>query len=200
MAAAVSGDIRPPQTKGDPLDSSTIIILVVIGIALVVALAVAALLVRRRNSSLKQRFGEEYDRTVDRTGDKGVAEDELERRVERREAIDVVELDDAARERYRVDWFEVQKGFVDQPRESVIAADELITDVMRVRGYPVEDFDRRTDDLSVDHPDVVKHYRRGHDIADRSRDGLASTDELREAVVDYRQLFERLVGAGEVAS
>ena len=99
----------------------------------------------------------------------------------------------AARDRYRDNWQSVQSEFVDNPTAAVAAADSLIQSVMVERGYPVEDFDRRTADISVDHPDVVQNYRRGHGLAERSASGEASTEDLRQAMTHYRALFVELL-------
>ena len=98
-----------------------------------------------------------------------------------------------ARARYATEWHGVQERFVDAPAESVAEADVLVMQVMRERGYPVDDFERRAADVSVDHPDLVSHYRSGHEVADRSRAGQADTEELRQAVVHYRALFDALL-------
>ncbi len=169
-------------------------------IVLIVAVALAAAAVwfgmrwsRRRH--LAGRFGPEYERAVAETGSRTTAERVLEQREERVAALDIRPLAVEERERYAADWKQVQARFVDEPRPAVDEADRLIADVMQHRGYPVGDFERRADDLSVDHPDVVQHYRAGHELALRSREGRASTEDLRQAMVHYRELFEDLLSA-----
>ena len=169
---------------------------VVVGVAVIAVVIMAVLLVlaNRRTASLRDRFGPEYDRTVEATGDKRDAEAELQGRAERRAQLPVRALTQASRERYQQEWRAVQQQFVDDPAGAVSGADRLIQSVMRERGYPVEDFDQRADDLSVDHPDVVENYRQGHRLAMDSNDrGEFGTEDLRQAMWHYRRLFEELV-------
>ena len=170
---------------------------VLVGIAVVVIVAIAATLVmsRRRSAALRDQFGPEYDRTVEASGEKRNAEAELLERRERREQFSITPLAPAARERYQEDWRMVQSQFVDDPASAVTSADRLIQSVMRERGYPVEDFDQRADDLSVDYPDVVQNYREGRQLARSGRDmDKESTEDLRRAFRCYRALFDELVG------
>jgi CHAT domain-containing protein len=150
---------------------------------------------RRRTAALQERFGPEYQRTVSTAGEKRAAEAELEERQERHEQFQLQPLAPAAQQRYQEDWRMVQSQFVDDPASAVAAADTLIQTVMRERGYPVEDFDRRADDLSVEHPDVVDNYRQGHRLAEASRTpDKSATEDLRRAMRHYRALFDDLVG------
>jgi hypothetical protein len=166
-------------------------------IAVVVVLAVLGVIwyaMRdRRSRELKGRFGPEYDRVAADAPTKRDAEAELRQREERREHFDIRPLDPATRDRYRAEWTDLQARFVDDPAGAVGDADQLIQTVMRKRGYPVEDFDTRAADLSVEHPDVVEHYRAAHGLAVAHERGKASTDDLRHAVRHYRALFEALV-------
>ena len=148
---------------------------------------------RRRRQRLVETFGPEYDRTVDDVGKRRRAEAELADRVERRERIDVRPLSDAARDRYGRQWTDLQLEFVDRPQVAVVAADDLVGQVMRDRGYPVDDFDTQADLVSVDHPDIVEHYRDAHGIYERQSHGSASTEDLRRAVISYRVLFDELL-------
>jgi len=168
-------------------------------VAAVLALAVLAWLVvrARRTSALKERFGPEYDRVTAGASNTREAEAELREREQRRSDFDIRPLDPGARERYREQWEAVQARFVDDPAGAVSEADVLIQSVMRERGYPVEDFDTRSADLSVDHPDVVENYRAAHGIATAHARGNAGTEELRQAVKHYRSLFEELLQARE---
>lgn len=180
---------------------TTVLILVIVVVVLVVA--VAALLIPRlreqkRSSELQRRFGPEYDRTVSSAGDRRAAEQELERRAERREQFDIRDLEPGERQRYAQAWRETQKRFVDSPGEAIGEADELVGRVMRDRGYPVDDFEQRADDLSVDHPGVVEDYRAANRIAVAHRRGEATTEDLRRALVHYRSLFDRLLGDDSV--
>jgi len=166
-------------------------------IAIVVVAVLAAVvwqaLARRRTGRLQQQFGPEYDRTLGKADSKRDAEAELQAREERRQQLDIRPLSQAARDRYIQSWQSVQAQFVDDPRNAVATADSLIQSVMTERGYPVEDFDHRAADISVDHPQVVENYRNGHRLAQASADGGDSTEDLRQAMRHYRALFDELV-------
>jgi len=168
---------------------------VLIGVAVVVVLAAAVwqALARRRTGRLQNRFGPEYDRQVADADSRRAAEAELQAREERRQRLEITPLSRAARDRYLQTWQVVQAQFVDDPRGAVAAADRLIQSVMTERGYPVEDFDQRAADVSVDHPQVVENYREGHRLARASADGSDSTEHLRQAMRHYRALFDELV-------
>lgn len=167
---------------------------VILAIVVVIALGVIGWLWARmrRTQQLQDRFGPEYTRTVDEHGDAGAAEKELREREARREQFDIRPLASESRTRYLVRWKEVQACFVDDPAPAVGDADRLIGEVMRERGYPVDDFEQRASDLSVDYPEVVENYRAGHAIA-AGGEGDADTEDLRQAMVHYRSLFDRLV-------
>jgi FtsZ-interacting cell division protein ZipA len=172
----------------------TTVALIAIAVAVVVLVALALWMrARRRSRLLQNRFGSEYDRTIEGSDSRKEAEQELRERERRREELDIVPLDDRARAQYMEAWLGVQQRFVDAPAESVAEADVLVMQVMRDRGYPVDDFERRAADVSVDHPDVVEHYRSAHAVAGRSRAEASDTEELRGAVVHYRALFDALL-------
>jgi hypothetical protein len=173
------------------MDQMTMIAIVV-GVALVV-LAAVLLTQRRRSDELRARYGPEYDHIVDRFGDKRHAEAELRRRVERVELLNVRALSPQERGVYLTQWRAVQARFVDDPKGAVTDADRLVEEVMKTRGYPVADFDQREADLSVHHPRVVSNYRSARDIARRHRRGEATTEDLRQAMVFYRELFQDLL-------
>jgi hypothetical protein len=167
-------------------------------VAIVVVIVLLALLAffadrQRRSRKLQETFGPEYDRTVSETGDRRAAEAELLERTGRREGFDIVPLEPEARARYVEAWRNTQAQFVDEPAEATREADRLITSVMRDRGYPVDDFEQRAADLSVDHPQVVDDYRAAHAIAAANDRSEASTEDLRQALVHYRSLFEDLL-------
>jgi FtsZ-interacting cell division protein ZipA len=171
---------------------------IVIAIVALIVIGVAAYFVwaNRRTERLKEQFGPEYDRMLDEREDRRVVESELEERRARREQLDIRPLDSATRQRYSSQWKDVQARFVDEPREAVREADELITTVMRDRGYPMDDFEQRAADISVDHPRVVENYRSAHDVFDRTgAEGSTedNTEELRRAFVHYRALFAELL-------
>jgi hypothetical protein len=173
------------------MDQGTMIAIVV-G---VLVLAVIGWLVwqRQRSEQLKARYGPEYARTVNELGDTRRAESELIKRQERVAALDIRPLTVAQQSRYQQQWRAVQTRFVDDPKGAVTDADALVEDAMRTRGYPVSDFDQRAADLSVHHPRVVENYRAARDIAHRHRRGEATTEDLRQAMVYYRGLFEDLL-------
>lgn len=168
---------------------------VVIALAAVVVLAIVVwqALARRRTGQLQEQFGPEYDRTVGTSESKREAEAELQAREQRRRELEIRPLPSAARYRYLEAWQGVQSQFVDDPSAAVARADELIQSVMSERGYPVEDFEQRAADVSVDHPQVVENYREGHRLAQSSANGSGSTEDLRQAMRRYRALFDELV-------
>lgn len=167
----------------------------VLVIVIVVLLAAVGLLVarQRRSAQLREGFGPEYDRVVRERGDQGAAEAELRERRERRRGYDIRALEPEARERYAERWSATQARFVDQPASALAEADTLVGEVMSDRGYPVEDFERQAADVSVDHPHVVEHYRQAHAIHVSSGEQRASTEDLRQAMVHYRALFDELL-------
>jgi hypothetical protein len=166
-------------------------VLIVIGVIAVAAIA-WIVMSRRRTARLRERFGPEYNRVASSTDRKHDAEQELIRREERRESFELQPLSDAARDGYVSEWKSVQADFVDEPESAVARADSLLQRVMADRGYPVEKFDQRAADLSVDHPSVVENYREGHRLATEG-DG---TEDLRQAMRHYRKLFDELVDSG----
>lgn len=176
------------------MSSTVVIILVVVVVLLVLG---AVLLIRhRRGAHLREQFGSEYDRTVDETGGRRRAEQELEQRRDRRESLDIRPLPPDQRELYREHWARLQQGFPDDPGGTVRNADGLVVAIMRDRGYPVGEFDQRAADVSVDHPDAVEHYREARRIAEAHGAGRASTDDLRLAVTSYRALVDALLEDG----
>ena len=168
---------------------------IVIAVAAVVVLALVlwSALRARRTRTLREGFGPEYDRTVAEAPSKREAESDLTERQKRREELDIRPLDPAARDRYVETWRETQARFVDDPAAAIGEADTLIQQVMRDRGYPVEDFDQRAADVSVDHPEVVNNYRAAHAISIAHERERASTEDLRVAMVHYRSLFDELL-------
>lgn len=169
--------------------------ILVLAVVIVVLLAIVGWLLydRRRRTELRSTFGPEYERTVEDTGDRRAAEDDLRARKERVDALEIRPLPAAARDRYQSEWHDVQALFVDEPKSAIDDADDLIGRVMQERGYPVADFEQRAADVSVDHGQVVDHYRAAHDIATRADDRDVGTEELRQAMVHYRALFDDLI-------
>jgi len=168
-------------------------VLIAIAVVAVLAVVLWQAVARRRTGKLQEQFGPEYDRTLGSTGSKRDAEAELQAREERRQQLEIRPLSQAARDRYLQSWQTVQAQFVDDPRSAVAGADSLIQSVMADRGYPVDDFEQRAAAVSVDHPQVVDHYRQGHALAKASAGGSESTEDLRQAMRHYRALFEELV-------
>lgn len=178
------------------MDTSAIILLAVVLVA-VVGAAVWMLTQRRRTEDLRQRFGPEYDHTVNELGDQRQAEAELEARRKRVERLDIRPLEPAERDRFVTAWRSTQAKFVDEPAAAITEADRLVAEVMQARGYIVGDFDQRAADISVDHPNVLANYRAAHTIALANERGAASTEDLRQAMVHYRALFEDLLETRE---
>ena len=180
--------------------STTAWVAVAIVAAVIIAGAVAWWAYRRRRSrGLRETFGHEYDRTVSDAPTRRDAEQELLDRARRHEEFDIRPLPAATRDRYLLEWRGIQERFVENPASAIGDADDLIQQVMRERGYPVEDFEQRAADLSVDHPDVVEDYRAGHAVARAHARGEATTEDLRNALLRYRSLFESLLETREAA-
>lgn len=170
--------------------------LVIIIVAVVVAAIAALLLFRKqRSKKLRSRFGPEYEHAVQMYGSSPKAEDALMARQKRMEKLHIHSLPPAERDRFASEWHELQARFVDDPSGSIEGADKLVCAVMQARGYVMSDFEGRAEDLSVDHADVVRNYRAAHEIALRRDRGEASTEDLRQAMVYYRDLFDELLEA-----
>ena len=175
------------------MTTAIIIIVLLILAAVAVAIWMRAQQAKRREG-LQDRFGPEYDRAVDEHGDRKAAEKKLADTASRRDSIEVRPLEPAERERYSTEWTRVQADFVDSPTAATREADGLVQSVMRDRGYPVDDFETRSQMLAADHPEVVEHYRAAHAVG--SRQDPVDTEELRQAFVHYRALFELLLDDG----
>lgn len=158
---------------------------------LVVAAIVYAVIVRQRSAKLQERFGSEYDRRVEATDSRRKAEGELRDVEERREHVDIVPLSDSSRRQYEAEWESIQREFVERPVTAVAAADDLIVAVMAERGYPVGQFDEQADLVSADYPDVAGRYRAAYAVREKSSD--ATTEDLRQAFVHYRELFDEML-------
>jgi hypothetical protein len=166
------------------------------GVVILVIAGLVWLYVQKRRSTtaaLRQKFGPEYERAVHQQGSERKAEAKLADRQERVEKLNIRGVDPIEREHFSKQWESVQSRFVDSPRGAVAAADDLVSSLMKARGYPGSDFDQRAADISVDHPRVVENYRSAHDIALRVGKNGASTEDLRTAMIHYRSLFEELV-------
>jgi len=182
---------------------------IVIAAVVVAVVAIVAIVVmrQRRRTELRESFGSEYDRAVARQGDVRKGESDLMARRERRAELDIRPLSPQSRTTYARSWEQTQARFVDNPATALAQADALIIAVMEERGYPMDDFERRAEDISVDHPDVVQHYRAAHDISVRvdedpnastsSTVSDVSTEDLRQGLVHYRALFQELLEPDE---
>jgi len=167
---------------------------------LVAGIAGMLVLRKRRTQRLRAQFGgAEYSRALADGGSRRKAEAGLEERTERVEALHIRPLAPSDRARFAESWRRIEGRFVDGPGGAVADADQLLRDLMSTRGYPVTDFEQRAADVSVDHPLVIDNYRKAHDIALRQTRGQASTEDLRQAMIHYRTLFEDLAGEPELA-
>lgn len=167
---------------------------IVVGMVVVIAglLAIALIIRAKRSQRLKVRFGPEYNRTVREMGNTAQAEAKLETLANRVKRFHIVPLSKSAREDFVAAWQKIQGRFVDNPKESLAEADQLIQELMSARGYPVTEFEQRAADISVDYPRIVEHYRAGHDISVRHLQGRASTEDMRQGMIHYRTLFAEL--------
>jgi hypothetical protein len=174
------------------VDSQTLMMVGVAVVALLLALAAWAYTSRLRRVNLRERFGPEYDRTVEAVGP-ARADSVLRERAERVSRFNLHKLTQEQADAFAREWRRIQARFVDDPAGAVGDADALVTQLMSARGYPLEDFDRRAADLSVDHPVVVQNYRTARTLASRRQRGEAGTEEMRQAVVNYRVLVDELL-------
>jgi hypothetical protein len=171
-------------------------LIALVAVVIVIIAVLAWLYVRKRRSTtadLRLKFGPEYERAVLKHGSERKAQSKLEDREKRVEKLNIRDLDSMEHERFSKRWEAVQSRFVDSPKGAVAEADDLVSSVMKARGYPVSDFDQRAADISVDHPRVVENYRSAHEIALRVGKDQATTEDLRTAMIHYRSLFEELV-------
>ncbi len=174
------------------MDTNTISIIVAV-VLVVVVLVIWFVFRKRRTRALRERFGSEYDRTLDEDGSRQRAEQELGKREKRVEVLEIHRLSPEQRENFLGQWRVIQTDFVNEPSAAVEKADKLIKEVMQARGFPIDDFEKRAADISVVHPNVVPNYRSAHAIANRNKMGEVGTEELRQAFVNYRSLFEELL-------
>ena len=167
---------------------TVVLVLVVVGTILGLVFAR-----RRRSERFHDQFGPEYDHTVQAMGGEKKAQTELEERRKHVEALDIRPLSVSERGRYLADWAAVQSKFVDEPGQAIVDADRLIMEVMQLRNYPVSDFEQRAADISVNYPALVTNYRAAREIAVKNEQHQADTEELRQAMIHYRSLFEELL-------
>ena len=179
------------------MNTSALIILAVVAVVAVIVTILA--LKTRRTQQLKSRFGSEYGRAIQETGNKARAEAKLEKLEKRVHSFKLSLLSPSARAEFAAEWQKIQGRFVDDPKDALTEADQLVQKMLAVQGYPMTDFEQRAADISVDHPQVVENYRAGHDIALRHAQGRASTEDMRQAMIHYRALFNELSGQPEIA-
>ena len=175
------------------MQSSTLLVLLAVAALVALAIIIWAAVRGRRTTHLRERFGDEYDRTVEEQGKRAKAEAALHEREQRVAKLEIRALTAEQRSAAITEWREVKATFVDGPVEAVHHADRLLASIMKARGYPMADFDRRYEDLTVDHGEVARHYREGHEITERHRLGQASTEDLRQAMIHFEALFDDLV-------
>ncbi len=182
------------------LSSTQIEVIIAVVVVLAAGIAIALFVQKRRTQKLRTQFGgAEYARAVKEGGSQRKAEALLDKRADHVEALQIRTLSAADRARFVESWARVQARFVDGPGGAVTDADQLLGEVMSKRGYPVSDFEQRAADLSVDHPLVLENYRAAHQTAIRQSQGQSNTEDLRQAMIHYRSLFEELVGEPEAA-
>jgi hypothetical protein len=172
---------------------STIVVILIVVIVVLIVLGGILYFRHQRSERLRTDFGSEYDRKVADAPSRGAAEKDLKERQKRHSTLNIRPLDRAERDGYRRSWDQLQGQFVDSPSKAVGEADVLVIAIMRKRGYPTENFDQRADDISVEHPEVVQHYRAAHKIATAQQRGAAGTEDLRKAAISYRCLIQALL-------
>jgi hypothetical protein len=175
------------------IPNTTQLVLVAVIFLIIGGLVAMAAMRVQRTRRLKERFGPEYERIVNETGDKRQAEDELDARLAHVNTLNIRPLSAEEVNRFALEWQKTQTEFVDEPLTALQKADRLIRDVMKIRGYPVEDFEQRAADISVDYPELVTDYRGLHLIAVKEQEDAVSTEEMRQAMVHGRALFENLI-------
>lgn len=173
---------------------------VVVALAILVVVLAVALGKRARSKALERRYGREYERTLNISGNRPQAERDLRQREEHVRKMHITELPNSAKFRYAAQWRTVQGRFVDAPREAVIHAERLLESVMHDRGYTSDSFEGRVRDLSPTYPALLESFRNAHAVALRATEKGVTTEELRRALVDYRSIFNELVGMPEPVS
>ena len=188
-----AGGAMSAPTLEDMLMDNPVVILLVIALVAAIGAVIWLYTRNKQTEKLQSRFGPEYDRALTEHHDQSTAERELKEREERVDRLNIRPLDREERDRFADRWRTVQAQFVDDPSAATDEADQLVGELMATRGYPVGDFEQRAADVSVNHPHVVEHYRAAHEIALRNARGDADTEQLRQALVHFRALFEDLL-------
>ncbi len=173
---------------------TTLIVIIVVVVVVIIGVILGLIFSRRnRSKQLQEKFGPEYDHAVETLGSEKKAQTELNERQKHVEALNIRPLSVSEHDRYLAEWTAVQSKFVDEPGQAIVDADRLIMEVMQIRGYPVSDFEQRVADISVKYPALVTNYRGAREIANKNKLGQANTEELRQAMIYYRSLFEELL-------
>jgi hypothetical protein len=175
------------------MDTTYIIVGIVLLVLVLAAILWPIMARRKRSERFKGQFGSEYDHTVELLGDEKKAQTELEKRQKHVDALDIRSLTETEHKRYLADWVAVQSKFVDEPGQAIVDADRLIMEVMQLRAYPISDFEQRAADVSVSYPALVSNYRAAREIALKNKEHQADTEELRQAMIYYRSLFDELL-------
>lgn len=175
------------------MDTTTLIISVIVVLVIVGAILGAIFTRRNKTEKLQSQFGTEYNHTVETMGDEKKAQTELRERQEHVKSLDIHPLTTEEHDRYLAEWTAVQSKFVDEPGQAIVDADRLIMEVMQLRAYPLSDFEQRAADVSVSYPALVSDYRAAREIAVKNKEQRADTEELRQAMIHYRSLFEQLL-------
>ncbi|MGD0708883.1 MAG: hypothetical protein ABSA51_10570 [Anaerolineaceae bacterium] len=179
--------------------NSTYIIIIVVVVLVVLGLILGPIFSRRKRTDRYQnKFGPEYDHTVKTLGNEKKAQTEMDKRQKHVDSLNIRPLSVSERERYLAEWSVVQAKFIDEPAQATVEADHLIMEVMQLRNYPVSDFEQRTADISINYPDLVSNYRAAREIAIKNEHHTANTEELRQALVYYRSLFNELLNTEAV--
>jgi hypothetical protein len=174
--------------------NTTYLIIAVVLVLVVIGVILGAVFARRqRSKKFQNKFGPEYDRTVESAGNEKKAQAELNERRKHVDTMNIRPLSVSERERYQAEWTAIQAKFIDKPGQATIEADHLIMEVMKVRDYPVSDFEQRAADISVNYPALVSNYRAAREIAVKNEQHSANTEELRQALIYYRSLFDELL-------
>jgi len=176
------------------VDTTLIIVIAIVVLVIVGLILASSFSKRNRSKRLQDRFGTEYDRTVQALGNEKKAQTELDERQKHVAGLNIKPLSVTDRERYLANWAAIQSKFVDEPSQSIGNADRLIMEVMQIRAYPVSDFEQRAADISVSYPALVSNYRAAREIALKNEQQQANTEDLRQALIHYRSLFEELLG------
>jgi lipopolysaccharide export LptBFGC system permease protein LptF len=182
------------------MNTNTYLIIAVVLVLVIMGAILGPIFSRRQRSKrYSDKFGPEYDRTVKNMGNKKKAQTELDERRTHVETLNIRPLSEGERQRYLAAWTAVQAKFVDQPAQATVEADHLIMEVMQMRDYPVSDFEQRAADISINYPDLVSNYRAAREIAIKNEHHQADTEELRQAMIYYRSLFDELLKSETVA-